>query len=59
MSARELASFAMVLLSLSMVTVGALGLSGSITEPSLAIAGCFVVAVGLAFSLGRQSTRVG
>lgn len=49
---------AWLLLSASMVTVGYLGLVGKIQHSPLLIAAILVTMVVLAFSLGRQSTRL-
>lgn len=47
-----------LLLSASMVTVGYLGIVGEIQNSPTLIAAILVTMVALAFSLGRQSTRL-
>ncbi len=51
--------FTLLLLSITMVAIGYLGLGGHIADPTLVLAGCLVTVAVLSFSLGRQSTRLG
>lgn len=51
--------FMLLLLGVSMVTVGYLGLTGGITGRSVVIAGCLVVVSMVSFSLGRRSAQLG
>lgn len=50
--------FAGILLSVSMVLIGYLGLTGTVTAHSLLFASIFVAVAVLSFFLGRQSSRL-
>lgn len=55
MEAVSIQNALMLVLAAGMMAVGGLGLTGRITDTTPVIVGCFLVAVVLAFSLGRQS----
>lgn len=59
MNKRRLRLFAMLLLSTSMVAVGYLGLAGKVQKSPVLIAILLATLVGISFSLGRQSVRLG
>lgn len=50
--------FAGLLFSASMVLIGYLGLTGTVTAHSVLLAAILSAMVVLSFSLGRQSTRL-